>query len=64
MTLGEFLKEKRKAKGFTQEKLSEIAAISVAAISLIETDKIKPQSATLGKLCKVLECFDEIEKYL
>lgn len=64
MTLGDFLKNKRKEKCLSQYELSKLSGVNITTISLIECNRINPQIKSLGKICKVLDCIDEIEKYL
>ncbi|GBF73186.1 transcriptional regulator [Paenibacillus sp. 598K] len=53
---GEYLKGLRKAQGLTLEQLSNLADVSVAQLSRLETGKRKqPEQKTLIKLANALE---------
>jgi len=49
------LKENRKKKGFTQEKLAEIANISLRYIAMLELGKSFPSGDMVEKLAKALD---------
>ena len=52
---GQNLKQIRKEKGLTQEKLSEMINLDIRQYSRIETGKGFPSLATLEKLCDTLD---------
>lgn len=52
--LGAALVNARKARGFIQERLSDVAGVSVRYISRIEHGKVNPSYDILGKLEKAL----------
>lgn len=54
MKLGNTIKELRKAKGFNQSQLAEIAKISQTALSQIESDNRFPSQVTLENICNAL----------
>lgn len=55
LELGPFIKRKRKAAGFSQKALGEVAGISDSAIQRIETGSRKvPNWDTLCKIAKAL----------
>ncbi len=63
--LGKKIKEIRKSKNFTQEKLSELINIETPSLSNIERGKYAPSIETLQKLSSILDvkmwefyCFD------
>lgn len=49
------LKELRQQNGLTQRKLAEMAGISNAYLSMIETGRINPSLKTLFNFVKLLE---------
>lgn len=53
--LGTKIKKIRKQKGFTQEKLAEMANIDYSYLNLIESGKRNPSIKRLHKIAKVLE---------
>jgi transcriptional regulator with XRE-family HTH domain len=53
--LGARIKELRKKRGFTQQKLSEIIEIDPKHLSRIEVGKSYPSLETLDKISKVLK---------
>ena len=53
--LGLKIKEIRKQRGLSQEKLAELVGIGTANISYIETGKFSPSVSTLEKLSEVLD---------
>ena len=53
--IGKRLKEARKKKGLTQEKLVEQIGVSIAYLSKIETGKIHINLERLTQICEVLE---------
>lgn len=55
ITFGKKLKELRKAKGYTQQKLAEKANIDDKHLCRIENGKYFPTYATLNKLLKALD---------
>ncbi len=55
MGLGNKLKEYRKLKGYSQEKLAELAAISKMSIRRYETNERQPSLETLNKIAMVLD---------
>lgn len=55
MTLGEFVKKTREARGLTQEELATLSGLGRSYISLIELDRIQETSSTkILKLAKAL----------
>ena len=52
--LGKRIKELRKKKGFTQEKLAELAKIETPSLSNIENGKNYPNHETLDKISSAL----------
>jgi transcriptional regulator with XRE-family HTH domain len=54
MDLGKAIKEIRKSKGFSQERLAKAAGVTQAALSQIENGK-RPGSSTLQKISSALE---------
>ena len=52
LLLGKRIKEIRKKRGYTQEKLAELADIEIPSLSNIENAKNYPNSETLEKLSK------------
>lgn len=52
--LGKRIKEIRKNRGFTQEKLAELAGIEIPSLSNIENGKNYPNNETLEKLSDAL----------
>lgn len=53
--LGKRIKEVRKAKGLTQERLAELVGIGTPNISYIETGKFSPSIETFEKIAEALE---------
>lgn len=49
------LKEIRKKRGLTQEKLAELVEVAPRHISFIETAKSFPSADLIERLCKVLQ---------
>lgn len=49
------LKSKRKALGYTQEKLAYESNITLSQIARIETAKVNPRLSTLFQICKTLK---------
>lgn len=49
------LKIKRKAMGFTQEKLAYESNITLSQIARIETAKINPRLSTIFQICRTLQ---------
>lgn len=54
MLVGSRLKDARKAKGITQEKLGEVLGLSKAAISLYESERRNPKLETIIEMMYVL----------
>lgn len=54
MTFGEYLREKREGRGYTQNKLALASGLNSATISRLEAGKVVPETATLVKLAKAL----------
>jgi transcriptional regulator with XRE-family HTH domain len=50
-----FLRESRRKRGFTQEKLAETVGISTHYLAMLETARNFPTSDTLERLCAALE---------
>ncbi len=60
MSIGERLKEARKAKGFSQDKLAEAIGTSRTVITDIERDKTEhPRVSYVDTICKTLEISKE-----
>ncbi len=62
------LKHKRQQSGLSQEKLAELANLSMRSISLLECSKQQPTLATIEKLAKVFkltasQLLVEVENY-
>ena len=55
MTIGERIKELRKAKKLTQSQLAEIVGMSYIQIGRYETQKSNPSSEVLQKLANALD---------
>lgn len=53
--LGHRIREIRRSKNLTQEKLAELVGIGTPNISYIETGKFAPSMDTLEKIAEVLE---------
>ena len=53
--LGKKIKQIRKSKNLTQEKLAELIGLEVPSLSNIETGKFAPSVDTLQKLCAVMD---------
>ena len=53
--LGKRIKELRKQKGFTQEKLAELINMEQNSISIIESGRNFPTLVTLEKIANILE---------
>lgn len=53
--LAERLKRARKAKGFSQQKLAEVADVALRSIASWESGDNEPQGQNLRKLCEVLQ---------
>jgi len=51
--LGKRIREIRKSKNLTQEKLAEMIEIGFSSLSYIETGRNYPSPETLQKICKV-----------
>lgn len=54
MTIGEAVREARKAKGYTQDQLSEHSGISIVHISNIERDESSPTFEVLMPIAVAL----------
>lgn len=54
-TIGQRLKNRRKAHGLTQEHLSEQANITVVYLSKIENGRVRPTLELLDTLCETLD---------
>lgn len=54
--MGSKLKELRKAKGFSQERLAKITGISRVSIARYETGVAVPNMKNARKLAEALEC--------
>jgi transcriptional regulator with XRE-family HTH domain len=52
---GKILKEERKAKKISQEKLAKLTGLDRTFISLIENGKRSPTFSTILKVCSALE---------
>ena len=55
MNIGENLKRIRKAKGLTQDKLSELTNISITSIQRYESGKRQPTVESVNKIAAALE---------
>lgn len=55
MNFGEYLKKKRKEKGYTQEKLAELVNVDERTIRRIEKSTHLSETKTLDKICKTLD---------
>ena len=53
--LGNRIREIRRSKNLTQEKLAELVGIGTPNISYIETGKFAPSMDTLEKIAEILE---------
>ena len=53
--LGKRIKELRKSKNITQEKLAEITGMDITSLSKIETGRNYPQPDTIEKLADAFE---------
>ncbi len=53
--IGKRIKEARKKKGLTQEKLVEYMDVSIAYLSKVETGKIHINLERLSQICNILE---------
>jgi len=53
--IGKRLKEARKNKNLTQDKLSEKMGVSIAYLSKVETGKIHINLERLSQICSILE---------
>lgn len=54
-SFGARLANARKAKGYTQEQLAELLAVSRTSISRWESDKAMPDYGTIQQISRVLE---------
>lgn len=54
--IGQRIKQKRKAAGLTQEKLSEELSVTVGYVSQIEGGRVKANLEMLGKIATILNC--------
>ena len=54
--MGNRLREIRKSQRYSQEQLAQIAGVSRATISIIETGRCEMRMATMRKLAKALRC--------
>ena len=52
--LGQRIRDARKAKGLTQERLAELLGIGTSNISYIETGKFSPSMENFEKLVEIL----------
>ena len=52
-SFGEFLREKRQEKGFTQKELAKILGLNQSSISDWENDISRPDLETIFELCKL-----------
>lgn len=55
MNVGEKIKQRRKEKGLTQQKLADFAEVSRNYLALVETDARKPSFAFIEKISRHLE---------
>lgn len=67
MSVGEYIRKKRKKIGLTQLELAQIVGSSLSAINRLERDVLKPSDSFMDKICDVLD-FDlespDIDKLL
>lgn len=54
MHIGEYLKKKREEKGYTQEKLAELAHVSDRTIRRIEKDSYPKSNKAFKRICDIL----------
>lgn len=55
MTMGEKIREARKAKGYTQKQLAQLINVKNTSVSNWESDLNKPDADTITKLCNTLD---------
>lgn len=60
LAVGKILQGLRKAKGITQEQLSEILGVSCAAISKWENEQMYPDISFFSYSCTILQCFNRL----
>ena len=53
-SIGQQIKEARKSKGFSQEKLAELSSLNMRTIQRIEANENEPRKESLKNLCEVL----------
>lgn len=56
LAVGSFLKRWRKHRGYTQQKLGEMAGLEAASISQLETGKQWFSDESLANLARALQC--------
>ena len=56
MTMGEFIRQRRKQLNLTAAQLAQKALCSKSFISKIENGKRKPSIETLLRICRALAC--------
>lgn len=56
-TVGKNIKRYRQARGYTQEKLAEMAEVSINYISQLETGLKNPSLPMLEKIAKILDIY-------
>lgn len=61
--LGQRIRELRRAKGLTQERLAELVGIGTANISYIETGKFAPSIENFEKIAQALDV-QPVELYM
>lgn len=54
--IGTIIKRLRKEKCMSQVELGKLANITLMSISLIETNKVKPNVKTINRIAKALQC--------
>ena len=55
MTVGQRIKDRRKALGYTQKQLGELCGMADSAIRKYESGKIAPKHSTLAKIAHALQ---------
>lgn len=55
-TIGQIIREKRTAKGYTQEQLAEKVGVTPQAVSKWENDSAYPDIALIKRLAEILGC--------
>lgn len=55
-TIGQIIREKRTARGYTQEQLAEKVGVTPQAVSKWENDSAYPDIALIKRLAEILDC--------